>query len=1330
MIKKENFKKRLAFVSSLALIAGTAVYMPANVSEIIGIGKTVSVDAVAPSDTPLAPGFVYDNDKEVVLSGVVDGNGTAEKPYVYEVKEIHAEYGSTMDYSFGAVSDLSVVSGSKGTVTFDSADGSATTGVFKAYNRNDDKYVYYQVKFIQSAYLSTEMCGGNVDFKNPKFNISYVKNNGKEAYNNGYISNFCRFENNIEVIDGKYVRNYDVHVAANVKAKSKVTFALSNFINGYGTGLADDKIEVTLDENGNASKIVKFSSDWEGQNIVEYIKFNFYIGRFDHCEFEKNGNILGNDSYSISIVTENDRYIMIYTIRDTSENGEKLTIDTKDGYRDLIADGEEYSPDKTTRELEINDNTSKIMNLCDSLDCGNMYIKVVFDPTYTLTFYDNDKKTVLATQEETVGGTYTLPENPTKEGYKFAGWYLDTKYSDEKRIYGGNQIIKQADGIKAYAKWEPISYTVKIDANGGTAKTDSLTDGWSISSYGKSVQISNISYDEFKTVVMYNSGLVSRNGYEIIGFSTDKNAAVPDEKLSFLDENGDAEYGMIFLDKLTTEENSTVTLYAVWRALSKTIAFDNKNVITDTKNDSAKKTADVTFELEEAFKVNTDAKFGELPTAALKGYTFKGWYYKNDKNEWVQVTADTAASEEVIELIDKNGGLTPCFTQNMYNITCDDCGMTVVTDTYGKSTEYANDLSVVKFGFDIDGTLIRYYENGEKAEYFKYLNDEPEKGGYAFVGYTINGIVKNEFAKENKDKYFTPGEIHNFLYGRELTYNISETKTEKLSVGESDITIKALWELDDTKSIINIDYDDAVITYTNPVTGKIVKVKPTSSTYSKFPSAIKGTPGKRITYNCDIDGDGLDNITFTDYGFDVDDVECKLSKDGYVFKGWFFKNESGNEAAFINTEFTAGVTNIYAKWEAEPKLTAPADVKVSKDGVVSWTAAENASYYRVYKVYNGITKNAKTTSSPYTFQNLTEGVEHEIYVAAFDKNGNSLRSESVKFTPAKKAVLTAPANVKVDADGNVTWTAAENAAYYKVSKVVNGKTSTGKQVTDTEYTFQYLAKGAEHEIYVTAFDKDGNSVKSESVKFTPVNAPANVKVSDDGTVTWNGGEGAAYYRVYKVYNSITKNAKTTSSPYKFQSLSEGVEHEIYVVAFDKDGNQYKSESVKFTPAKKAVLTAPTNVKVDADGNVTWTAAENAAYYKVSKVVNGKTSTGKQVTDTKYTFISFNPGQNKTVYVTAFDKDGNSVKSESVTVKAVENLKVTAKGTVTFNKVDGASYYRVYKVYNGVTKNAKTTVSPYTFQSFTKGVKHDVYVKAYDSKGNEIAVSKTVTVTAE
>ena len=43
-MRKINLKKQLAFISSLALIAGTAMYMPANAGEILGISHSVSAD--------------------------------------------------------------------------------------------------------------------------------------------------------------------------------------------------------------------------------------------------------------------------------------------------------------------------------------------------------------------------------------------------------------------------------------------------------------------------------------------------------------------------------------------------------------------------------------------------------------------------------------------------------------------------------------------------------------------------------------------------------------------------------------------------------------------------------------------------------------------------------------------------------------------------------------------------------------------------------------------------------------------------------------------------------------------------------------------------------------------------------------------------------------------------------------------------------------------------------------------------------------------------------------------------------------------------------------
>ena len=1342
----------------------------------------------------------YDATEEVLKDKTAANS--ASNPYIIKIKDIDsAEYGSKLSYEFVPSENSVNVSGSKGTVTFNSSDGTAKTGIYQVSVDGEKKY--YQAEFSQNT--SAE-------------NITHVKNNDGDTviaadisltYNTGDAetgNTYFKSDDKIELIDGKYVKNYTMTIPSSIKAKSKINVTLKGFENGYGIGTTDNKFDITLGEDGTASTIFKVSSTWDGKDNVEYIKFNFKL----ESEFDKT-NLLEfndvdeyksnykNDSYTESYIIEDNKYVKVYTIRGAAETKDFMVIANDWG----ISTENRYcfgDVKNLQTRFKVTDGVSDTMEVVITAgnflfkQSTNQYMKVVFNPEYTLEFCDGD--TVLTTKTETVGEKYVLPENPTKAGYNFAGWYT----ADGTQIYS-DMTIEQAHGTKVYAKWTPITYTVKIDANGGKAATTSDDlDNWSISSYGTSVQLSDVAYNTEKDKISNDTKLVSRDGYELIGFSTDKNATTPDENFSFLYEDGKLPETYItisiILNKLTTKEGSTVTLYAVWRAESKEVKFNNAKVIQDTKKEVMLELAPgLNIGTTEEFKVATDAKLGTLPTPTLKGYTFKGWYYKNDKSEWVEATADTVATDEILKVISTEGsGLVAYFTQNTYAINYDDCGDNIVEAT--------------KFRFTLDD-LVKPTDANDN-EVTVEMNAKPEKAGYEFVGYTINGVAKNDFT-ETKE-YFTANDIRFFFKGISIDYYTSATELKKLSIGAEDVTIKAVWKIDETKAIINVDYDNAVISYKS-TKGTTITVKPTSSSYEKFPSIIVGTPGERISTECEIDGsDGLDNITFTDYGFDVDDTECTLSKDGYVFKGWFTKDANGKEIAFTSTTFTSGVTNVYAKWEAESKLTVPENVKISADGTVTWTGGEGAAYYRVYKVYNGITKSAKTTSSPYTFQNLTKGVEHEIYVVAYDGNGNSLKSESirftpvsapenvavdsngtvtwtggegaayfrvykvyngitknaktesspytfqnltegveheiyvvafdaqgnqyksesVKFTPEKKVVLTAPTNVKVDANGNVTWTAAENAAYYKVNKVVNGKTSTGKQVTGTEYTFQYLAKGVEHEIYVTAFDANGNSIKSESIKFTPMAAPANVKVSEDGTVTWTKSEGASYYRVYKKYGKTTKNAKVdaTATSYTFQNLTEGVEHEIYVIAFDANGNQYKSESVKFTPAKKEVLTAPTNVKVDADGNVTWTAAENAAYYKVSKIVGGKTYTGKQVTDTKYTFISFNPGQNKTIYVTAFDADGNSLRSKTVTVKAVENLKVTATGTVTFNKVDGAAYYRVYKVYNGITKNAKTTASPYKFQTFTKGVKHDVYVKAYNASNKEIAVSKKVTVTAK
>lgn len=103
-----------------------------------------------------------------------------------------------------------------------------------------------------------------------------------------------------------------------------------------------------------------------------------------------------------------------------------------------------------------------ILSSCSkpTMDVKNEIITTETDkPIYYTVTFDSDGGTTIKDQTVEEGNTVIEPKDPTKEGFKFSGWFLNDKQFDFSTPIRKN--------IKLKAKWETISYIVSFDSNGG-----------------------------------------------------------------------------------------------------------------------------------------------------------------------------------------------------------------------------------------------------------------------------------------------------------------------------------------------------------------------------------------------------------------------------------------------------------------------------------------------------------------------------------------------------------------------------------------------------------------------------------------------------------------------------------------------------------------------------------------------------------------------------------------------------------------------------------------------------------------------------------------------
>lgn len=466
----------------------------------------------------------------------------------------------------------------------------------------------------------------------------------------------------------------------------------------------------------------------------------------------------------------------------------------------------------------------------------------------------------------TFGGLYTLPTGTmTKAGGKFAGWY--TEPEGGSRITGSTTVSITAD-TSFYAHWDPATYTIAYNANGGKGEM-----GTTAAVYGQSVTLAENTF--------------TRAGYTFSGWNTEAGGA----GLSF----GNA----ASVTNLTSTDGATVTLYAQWTGTKFSIVY-NLNGVSGTLLATSVTMDGAAVALRNNTKTKTDG--GDT-------YSFYGWAYSLADAQALKKVYDNkgtfALNEEILDKCEINwSASTPTIT--LYAVWARNTNVTwkLVGGSLDGSTK--DITTVVTYGSNYvlpEGTPIR--NRYEFSGWFTAL-----EGGTQITNATVQNTTEDTTLYAhwiqigNLDSSYT---TEYYLQNADGTYPTEATHSTP-STAEIGIRVNAIvadypgYTYDES----NADNVASGIVLDNETEGTLVlKLYYTINKYT-------------VSFNAN-GGEGEMEPQIFIYGTEADLNSCTFTRKGHSFRGWA-KTADGAVAYANGGHFTIGTANVelFAVWE---KLT-------------------------------------------------------------------------------------------------------------------------------------------------------------------------------------------------------------------------------------------------------------------------------------------------------------------------------------------------------------------------------------------------------------------------
>ena len=404
---------------------------------------------------------------------------------------------------------------------------------------------------------------------------------------------------------------------------------------------------------------------------------------------------------------------------------------------------------------------------------------------YTITFDTNGGNTINPITQD-YGTSITKPENPTKEGYTFAGW--------DKEI----PSTMPAEDMTITASWTVNQYTITFDTKGGstinpitqnygtdvTAPADPTKEGYTFAGWDREIPTTmpaeNITITASWTVNQYTITFDTNGGNTINpitqNYGTDVTKPQDPTKEGYTFVGWDKE-----IPSTMPAENITIT--ASWSINKYTITFDTQGgtVILPITQD-----------------YGTDVTAPENPTK--EGYTFAGW----DREIPTTMPAE-------------NITITASWTVNQYTITFDTQGGSTIdpiTQNYGTDvTAPANPTKqgYVFAGWDKEIPTTMPAENMTITASWNASTNTPYKVEHHFKGIGENAAYVHD---SDKDQSFT-GTTGQEVTASPLTegidgfkYNATESAATIKGTVKADGSLTLIVKYDRKTSIVIVNPDD------------------------------------------------------------------------------------------------------------------------------------------------------------------------------------------------------------------------------------------------------------------------------------------------------------------------------------------------------------------------------------------------------------------------------------------------------------------------------------------------------------------------------------------